>query len=73
MAPHGDYLIDVDTMDEVWRLLCALFRDGRQTGAGTGAWWRVPAAAAAVEERVDSPAPESLSVGDLASSFDDNG
>jgi len=73
MPPQGDYVIDADTMDEVWRLLCALFTGSQSQRPG--AWWREPKAS--VEERAVAEQATSdgmgMSIGDLASSFDDNG
>lgn len=71
MAPYGDHAIDDETLDEIARLLGALFTGAQRQV--TGARWREPEASSQNPALSDAFAPETLSVGDLASSFDNNG
>ena len=65
--PYSDHVIDAGTLDEVWRLLCALV--GRDSRAGRPA----PNSGTQVgEESRAGTDPEELSVADLASSFGDD-
>jgi len=75
--PYSDYVIDAGTLDEVWRLLCALVaRDSRGGRPAQNAGKRGGEQGAEMANdpsvRPLGSSPDELSVADLASSFGDD-